>query len=277
MGGKARLGRIEYLNVLPVYFALEHLLGENGFHLVPGTPADLNARLRRGDLDVSSISSLEYGRSPKDYLLLPDLSISSRGPVGSVLLCSRVPCAQLDGRLILVSQASATGAALLKVLMAELFKVKPRYCPGPVTMGARAGCAAVLAIGDEALRLSAGGAWPHQMDLSEAWLKLTGLPFVFGVWAVRRAFASAQPETAAALHRLLLKSRAWGLKSLPYLSRLAAAKLGQTSAKVLEYFEHLDYSLGPDHEKGLQTFFQYLQNLGELEEEPGLAYFGGER
>jgi len=277
MGAKARLGRIEYLNVLPVYFALEHRFGENGFHLTPGTPADLNARLRRGDLDVSSISSLEYGRFPQDYLLLPDLSISSRGPVGSVLLCSRVPCAQLDGRLILVSQASATGAALLKVLMAELFQVKPRYCPGPVAQGARAGCAAILAIGDEALRLSAGGDWPQQLDLGAAWLKLTGLPFVFGVWAVRRAFASAQPETAAALHRLLLKSRAWGLESLPYLSRLAAAKLGQPAAQVQEYFEKLDYSLGPDHEKGLHTFFQYLKNLGELEEEPGLAYLGGER
>ena len=34
---------------------------------------------------------MEYGRHPGDYLLLPDLSISSRGPVGSVLLFSRVP------------------------------------------------------------------------------------------------------------------------------------------------------------------------------------------
>jgi chorismate dehydratase len=79
------LGRIQYLNVLPIYFALEHLFGENGYHLVQGTPADLNAAMRRGEVDLGSISALEYGRNYKDYLLLADLSISSRGPVGSVL------------------------------------------------------------------------------------------------------------------------------------------------------------------------------------------------
>ena len=103
----------------------KHLFGENGFHLVAGTPAELNAAMRRGEVDLGSISAMEYGRHPDDYLLLPDLSISSRGPVGSVLLFSRVPFAELDGRSIRVSAASASGAALLKVLMAELFQVAP--------------------------------------------------------------------------------------------------------------------------------------------------------
>jgi chorismate dehydratase len=273
MAGKVRLGRIEYLNVLPVYFALENLFGENGFHLVSGTPAELNALLRRGDLDASSISSLEYGRCPQDYLLLADLSISSRGAVGSVLLFSRVPFRELEGRPILVSKASATGAALLRVLLAELFQVVPDCRPGPATAGAKAGCAAVLAIGDEALQMKARGVWPYCLDLGAAWLELTGLPFVFGVWAVRREFAAARPETVAALHGLLLRSRAWGLGALPYLSVIAAARLGQAPAQVLDYFQHLDYGLGPDYEKGLTSYFHYLRKLGELEEEPQLEYF----
>ena len=36
MMATARVGRIAYLNVLPIYFALEHIFGENGFHLVRG-------------------------------------------------------------------------------------------------------------------------------------------------------------------------------------------------------------------------------------------------
>ena len=47
MHPKARLGRIQYLNVLPIYYALENLFGEDGFHLVAGTPAELNLRMRR--------------------------------------------------------------------------------------------------------------------------------------------------------------------------------------------------------------------------------------
>jgi chorismate dehydratase len=277
MMAKARVGRIAYLNVLPIYFALEHLWGENGFHLVRGTPAELNALMRRGEVDLGSISAMEYGRAWRDYFLLPDLSISSKGKVGSVLLFSRVPFFRLDGRTIRVSAASASGAALVKVLLTELFGVEPRYQRGQLAGAPLNDCAAVLAIGDEALRLKNAGAMPFELDLGEAWQELTGLPFVFGVWAVRRDFAAAQPEASDFLHRLLLRSRDWGLGSLKELSRIAAGPLGMSPARILAYFHQLNYSLDPEHEEGLATFFHYLYNLGELAEEPRLEYFNSEQ
>jgi chorismate dehydratase len=273
MAGKIRLGRIQYLNVLPIYFALENLFGENGFELVSGTPAELNARLRQGQVDAGSISALEYGRHPGDYYLLSDLSISSRGPVGSVLLFSRVPPAELDGRPLLVSAHSASGAALLKLLMVELYGARPLYRQGPAVEEMAAAYDGVLAIGDEALQLQAQGKWPYQLDLGAAWQEWIGLPFVFGVWAVRRDYAAARPEKTAALHYLLLRSRDWGLKALPELSRLAAANLGRPVPELLSYFQHLDYFLTPEHEKGLAIFFNHLYNLGELAEVPPLTYF----
>jgi chorismate dehydratase len=273
MTAKARLGRIAYLNVLPIYFAMEHVFSENGFKLVRGTPAELNALMRRGEVDLGSISAMEYGRACKDYLLLPDMSISSRGAVGSVLLFSRVPFSRLDGRLIRVSAASASGAALVKILMAELFGVQPRYQAGQAS-GSLTEVDAVMAIGDEALRLKTAGAMPFELDLGEAWQELTGLPFVFGVWAVRRDFALVQPEATHSLHRLLLRSRDWGLRSLTELSRIASAPFGMSPAQVLAYFHQLNFFLGPEHEEGLATFFHYSYNLGELTEEPRLEYFG---
>jgi len=274
---KARVGRIAYLNVLPIYFALEHIFGENGFHLVRGTPAELNALMRRGEVDLGSISALEYGRAFRDYFLLPDLSISSKGAVGSVLLFSRVPFSRLDGRTIRVSAASASGAALVKILLAELFHVQPRYQRGQLAGAPLAEVAAVMAIGDEALRLKAAGALPFELDLGQAWQELTGLPFVFGVWAVRRDFAAAHPAATATLHRLLLRSRDWGLGSLAELSRIAGAFFNMTPAQISAYFHQINYSLDPEHEAGLATFFHYLYNLGELPEEPGLEYFNSEQ
>ncbi len=274
MMAKARVGRIAYLNVLPIYFALEHIFGENGFHLVRGTPAELNALMRRGEVDLGSISAMEYGRAFRDYFLLPDLSISSKGAVGSVLLFSRVPFSRLDGRRIRVSSASASGAALVKVLMAELFKVQPRYQQGQLAGVPLKEVAAVMAIGDEALALKAAGVMPFELDLGQAWQELTGLPFVFGVWAVRRDFAEAHPAATATLHRLLLRSRDWGLGSLAELSRIAGSCFNMTPAQILAYFHQLNYSLDPEHEEGLATFFHYLYNLGELDEAPQLAYFG---
>jgi chorismate dehydratase len=274
---KAGLGRIAYLNVLPIYFALERVFGENGFHLVRGTPVELNDWMRRGQVDLGSISALEYGRAWRDYLLLPDLSISSKGAVGSVLLFSRVPFSRLEGRTIRVSAASASGAALLKVLMTELFAVEPRYQRGPLANASLQEVTAVLGIGDEALRLKGAAVMPFELDLGEAWQELTGLPFVFGVWAVRRDFARAQPEATASLHRLLLRSRDWGLGSLAELSRIAAGPFGMTPAQILAYFQQLNYSLDPEHEEGLSTFFHYLYKLGELKEEPQLEYFSSEQ
>ena len=274
---KARLGRISYLNVLPIYYAMESLFGENGFHMRRGTPAELNVAMQLGEVDLGSISAMEYGRHYKNYLLLPDLSISSRGPVGSVLLFSRAPFGELDGRTIRVSAASASGAALVKVLMARLFRVKPEYQSGPLARGPMAEADAVLAIGDEALCMKQAKAMPFELDLGEAWQELTGLPFVFGVWAVRRAFAETNGEATGSLHRLLLRSKSWGLAALPELSRLAAVSFGMTPEQVLAYFHQLDYALGPEHERGLKTFFHYLHEQGEMEEEPRLEYFSSEQ
>jgi chorismate dehydratase len=275
MPAKARLGRISYLNVLPIYFALENLFGENGFHLVRGTPAELNAAMQSGEVDLGSISAMEYGRHYQDYLLLPDLSISSRGPVGSVLLFSRVPFNELEGRPVRVSAASASGAALVKVLLAKLFQVKPHYEAGPLAKRPLAEVEAIMAIGDEALCLKQAKALPFELDLGEAWQELTGLPFVFGVWAVRRDFARNHPEATGTLHRLMVRSKTWGLGSLAALSRQAAAPFGMTPEQVLAYFHQLDYALTPEHEQGLQTFFHYLYEQGELEAEPKLEYFQG--
>jgi chorismate dehydratase len=273
MPAKARLGRISYLNVLPIYYAMESLFGEDGFHLVRGTPAELNAAMRRGEVDLGSISALEYGRHHQDYLLLPDLSISSRGPVGSVLLFSRVPFNELEGRRVRVSAASASGAALVKVLLAKLFQVKPCYEAGPLAQRPMIEVDAIMAIGDEALCLKQAKALPYELDLGEAWQELTGLPFVFGVWAVRRDFARSHPEETGTLHRLMVRSKTWGLGSLTELSRKAAAPFGLTPEQVLAYFQQLDYALTPEHERGLRTFFQYLHEQGELAEEPRLEYF----
>ena len=61
------------------------------------------------------------------------------------------------------------------------------------------------------------------------------------------------------------------------LDDIAAASFGMTPARILAYFRRLNYALDPEHEEGLAAFFNYLYNLGELDEMPHLEYFGGER
>ena len=164
MLSKARLGRISYLNVLPIYYAMESLFGENGFHLVRGTPAELNAAMRRGEVDLGSISAMEYGRHPDDYLLLPDLSISSRGRWAAS--CSSAGC-----RLRSWTAASpgehrlGQRRRLGQGPPGQAFPGEARYEAGPLAKRPLTEADAIMAIGDEALCLNT----PRPCPLNWTW------------------------------------------------------------------------------------------------------------
>ena len=88
MSPTLRMGRINFLNVLPIYHPLEAGIIPHDFELVSGPPALLNNMMAAGELHVSSCSCIEYARHPGQYYLVRDLSIGSNGPVMSVLLLS---------------------------------------------------------------------------------------------------------------------------------------------------------------------------------------------
>jgi chorismate dehydratase len=268
MKPKVRLGRIHYINVLPIYYALERDYVPNGFEMVTGTPAELNGRLFRGEVEVSAISSVEYGRHFRQYLLLPHLSISTEGDVGSVLFFSRLPFSELSGKMVILSASSATSAALLQVLLHELFGVRPHYHFDRVEEALPDGAYGLLAIGDEALRLKATGRYPFFLDLGRAWHDLTGLPFVFGVWAVRRRFFETHPQDVCNVHQALLDSKAWGLAGLEDICRHASNLVSMTPEDLKHYFSLLNYELEVHQQDGLMTFYQFLQRYGVLQEMP---------
>ena len=85
-GPQLRMGRIGYLNVLPIYHPLEAGILPHDYEIISGPPAVLNNMMARGELHVSSNSCFEYARHPDQYYMIEDLSIGSRGPVMSVLL-----------------------------------------------------------------------------------------------------------------------------------------------------------------------------------------------
>lgn len=272
MTSKPKVGRISYINVLPIYYAIDKARVSNGFHLVAGTPAELNRALRQGRLDVSAISSYEYGRHWRRYLLLPRLAIATQGDVGSVLFFSRLPCHRLSGKEVLLSEGSATSAALVKIILAEVYGARPLYRVGPVSDRFTDGCYGLLAIGDEALRLRATGRYPYFLDLGRAWQELTGLPFVFGVWAARRDYAAQKADLVQTIHQTLLAAKSLGLNCLPEICRQAAAIVPLPPEELVAYFQRLDYDLDAGQQEGLEAFFRYLHKYGEFPDLPRLEF-----
>lgn len=261
-----RLGRIGYVNCFPVYGAMDRGIVAAPATLVTGTPNELNDRLADGRLDVSVISAVAYAEHAARLLLLPDLAISSDGPVRSVMLFSHRPPAELGGARVLVSSSSRTSVLLLDLLARETWGVRFDPVPAPTEPGDLGRLLAtphdaVLVIGDAALLLRARGEYAHATDLGEAWKRHTGLPFVFAVWAAR---ADADPQQVRAVHRALLASRKWGLANLPVLAEQAARSTDVDLGDCAEYLAGLDYSLSYRHLAGLTDFLRRLAATGAV-------------
>jgi chorismate dehydratase len=270
-----RVGHIAYANCIPFF----HYLGECGFsgQTVSGVPSTLNALLATGQVDLSPSSSIEYGRNWARYLLLPGLSISSRGAVGSVLLFTHEPLENRADSPIAVTGESATSIILLQILLKEFLKfpVLPRMVPfGPVEERIAAGGSGLL-IGDRALRASLDGLAPWIYDLGELWWHYTGLPFVFALWVVGHPAARAKSEELALFQNQLRES----------LARVLADPEG-TAAQVPEYhwfgrsrlaayWRAMSYDFSPDHRQGLELFFRLAVRHRLLAEVPQLKFFSG--
>ena len=270
-----RMGRISYLNVLPIYHPLEAGILPHDYELVAGPPALLNDMMGRGELHVSSCSCFEYARRPERYYLVDDLSIGSRGPVMSVLLLSRVPVEELAGHEILISGESHTSVALLRLLMRDRYRQAVTYRTGQVSPALRSAAppTAFLAIGDEALRLRNHPDYPYRVDLAEAWRDWTGLPFIFGLWVVSRNAADH------GLFRddpgeLLRRGRDWGLAHMDVILDLTGHGCPLSREDLAFYYrEGLVYSLGEEELRGLSLFYEKLAAGGLIAAVPPLRFF----
>lgn len=270
-----RLGRIGYLNVLPIYHPLEAGILPHDFELVSGPPALLNTMMARGELHVSSNSCFEYARNPKQYYLVEDLSIGSHGPVMSVSLLSTVPVAELDGKTILISAETHTSVALLRLLMEQRYGIDVTFETGSVTASLNTATPplAFLAIGDEALRLRNHPAYPHRVDLAEAWRDWTGLPFIFGVWVVSRSAADAGLFTSDP-GALLRRARDWGLSHMDTILDLTLYGCPLTREELRIYYrDGLVYGLRGRELEGLYLFYEKLAAAHMIPAMPELEFY----
>jgi chorismate dehydratase len=247
----ARLGIVSYTNVAPLHWGLEPWEGAS---FETGVPTELNARLLAGEIDLTLVSSIEFVRHREVLRALPDFSISTIGPVGSVMLFHHPPWRELAGARIAVSTDSATSVALLELLLAE-DGIDARLVPHPPDLEVMLrGHDAALLIGDAALeeavaRRAVAGRVPHQTDLGEAWYHLTRLPFTFAVWAAR--------EDSPPSPRLVAELRAARSRGLGHLADVAAAasRPRRLSPEViLRYLANFRYYLEPPDRHGLEAF-----------------------
>ena len=275
-----RIGRIDYLNIWPVFHHLTRKFPEDrGFTYLPAHPSALNRALHEGNIDLSPSSLFEYLLHGERYRLVPEASISCDGPVRSVLLVSPVPLEELsellgagDARIGLTT-ASATSVALLKILCAFAWNLgEIDWVPVEPGEGLTTGMP-FLEIGNRALELFVHPpkGW-HIIDLGTAWKKMTGLPFVFAVWMAGRNLA---PEGELALRdvaNFLEENKQTVLGSLEDLAGAPDVPGTFSREELLSYWQVLRYDLGPKEMAAIAVYADYSTRLGLIPGMPALTW-----
>jgi chorismate dehydratase len=237
------VGCVKYLNARPL------IRGWPG-NVEFDHPSDLCQQLAKGQLDVALVSSFEFLRNPI-YRIVDDVSISSDGPVYSVVIAYRG--AFSDIKEIELDPASKTAVNLLRCLLAEL-GLTPRLSGG-TSEGAGLPLARLI-IGDQAISFRQKHAGEFQFwDLGEQWKKLTGLPFVYALWLIRPAVPDAK-----SIAQRLRGLRDENLADIQVIVSDAVADAADKKQEITQEFldryynEHLRFGFGSREKQGLQTF-----------------------
>jgi chorismate dehydratase len=257
---RLRIGVVAYVNSRPLARGLERWQGDGRFELVHLPPAKLADELALGRLDVGLVPSIEILHIP-DLVVVPGLGIAATHEVRSVLLVSKVPIGEI--RRVALDENSRTSAALVRIVLAERYGIRPETAPAaPVLDQMLASADAALVIGDPALRIDRTRY--VVLDLAGEWLELTGLPFVFAVWAVRGGL------DAESVRRLLHDSFALGRAELDAIVAETAAEAELPSAVLADYYRHnLRYEIGPNEEEGLREFLRRASALPAVDAAAG--------
>ncbi len=255
------LGVIDYLNTQPLDHGIRERLPE-----VPvrrGVPTAINAAVLAGDVAIAPMSVYEWALHADELLVVPGLSIATIGAVNSVNVFGW--CAdprQLDGQPVALTTHSATSVNLLRVLCEQHYAVHPEWRPMTPDLDAMlAECTAALMIGDKALveatlrRHVGSRGLPYFFDLGDEWLKLSGLPFVFAVWVVRRDRADA--VRAAGIVTALHAAKRENLRHTDAIALGYAPRLGLPAGVCAKYLRDLRYDLAPADLEGLHEFLRY--------------------
>jgi len=265
-----KLGYINYLNCYPFYYHMFEIEPLPGVEVVPAYPSELNRMMAQGRLDMSPISAAMYPELEDRVLLLPDFCLSSVGYVHSVILSSSMPIEDLDKKRVGLTSASKTSIILLKILFSRYYRIEPQYVPtAPNPSLKDAGVDAALVIGNEAMM---GEMAPYTYDLGDLWLRKTGHPVVFAVFAVNKALIDNYYDVLVSVEDSYRKSLAFLEEERETVIKKAAERYPSVHYDIDAYYRVLKYNFTPSLREAFSFYLQSAEEMGLLKKTAGEAF-----
>lgn len=233
-----RIGSVPYLNSVPLTCGLEN-------QVIFAPPSQLASMLENETLDAALVSVTEALLHP-GYAILDDVAVACDGPVISVFLATKIPLKSIE--VVHCDPASLTSINLLKILL-KAKGVQPQWHPLS-SYEESFEKDAVLLIGDPAIAFIQADHTHRIWDLGAAWKELTGLPFVFAVWAIRQGYEDP------ALLSSLMSAKLKGIAQLPALIE-RESRFDPVFRK--EYLgKTIQYDLGEREKTAIHCFMEKL-------------------
>ncbi|WP_223128015.1 menaquinone biosynthetic enzyme MqnA/MqnD family protein [Pasteuria penetrans] len=276
--GKIRCGAMAFANSLPLLDRLPHdpVCRDLEWEWSIKTPAQLNACLAAGNLDVSMISSWAYAEQFSSLYLIPQVAIASRGFVGSVGFFLSVDYRSLvdlpTRPRVMLSEMSSTSAVLTRIALEVFYDRSPTYRveENPIRSVANGEADVAMMIGDRALIVRKRRMLFSYVDLGELWQQRIGLPMVYGLVAMRRNFFERDPRIAQQV------AGCWQRAVPPpgdpeegiIESVIRTGDFGMSRSEWMDYYRGLHFGWSIDTLDGLLAFYRLAQSIGYGEKIP---------
>lgn len=269
-----RIAASTYLNSAPLVYSFTQGLFRSKYDFIGDeAPSRCAEMLRSGQCEIALIPVIECQRIP-DLRIIPDIAVASKDRVRSVLIASRRPLEEV--RTMTLDPSSRTSQALVKILFQRRYGILPDFTerapePSVVSRNTLDSADAALVIGDPAMRLesSARRLDLKIYDLAEEWRAMTGLPFVFAVWAVREEACVDAPGLA----RDFLAAKREGVDRIEQIAAQYAAELELPQNELLDYLsQNVNYDLDKENLAGMRLYFDLARDCGLITQSRELRF-----
>lgn len=248
-----RVAAIRYINTLPLVFGMEQ---NPTLDLIFDTPSNCFEKLVRNEVDVALIPITGTQMDP-EIRALKGLGIAAFHRTESVYLFATKPLDHVQ--TVLADPSSLTSVLLSKIILHEKYGNDPQFLSGSAENihDVLRLFDAALIIGDDAI-LTDKSDYDHY-DLATEWYSMTGFPFIFAVWAAKRALSEEEREIFHLAYRQATEN--WNT-----IYETAARMLAVDVVFLKRYYnENLRYHLTRSDYEGLLRFLTLASDFGYLE------------
>ena len=249
MDKKIKISAVSYLNSKPFLYGLFRNDFDKTFSLALDYPSECARKLINHEVDLGLVPVAVIPEI-ENVQIISDFCIGADGPVKTVCIYAELPLDEI--KEIYLDYQSRTSVQLLKVLLKKHWMLSPKLIDAPKDyINKIKHNTAALVIGDRTIGLEQR--FPYVYDLSEAWKKYSGMPFVFAAWVSNGSL----PQEFVHNFNACLKD---GVSRIEQVAQLFQSS--HLNFDVLEYYsKFISYELDSQKTEGMNRFLSEAKEI----------------